>query len=501
MHDDSQPRVSSDSLDGVAPFDAHAIAAYAGDHVSVYDYIDEHIHDHVDQLRAWVQQPSISALDEGITEMAELVRSDLVELGFHETEIVPTSGHPGVWGYYDAGAEKTLLVYLMYDVQPADEEGWSAEPFEASLVDNELGTVMMGRGVIDAKGPERAFLNAVESIIAVDGTLPVNLMVTAEGEEELGSPHYPELIDRFESRLRSCEAAIFPFTSQNSQGIVNLVLGVKGILYLEIEARGGSGRGPQYREIGGSLKVLVDSPAWRLVQALASLVSMDGNVVQIPGFDEAIRPPTDEELRLAAGMVAGWTEREQVVTSQAEVQRGSNDVDGVALLMRHLFDSPFNIDGIWAGWTGPGTKTVVPSVATAKVDVRLVPDQRPEDVLELVRSHFTELGFGDLEIRVLAAYPPAQVSVEAPIVKSMISVFNKYGHVPTVPPRTAGSAPLYVFTERLGLPILHGGLGHGGGAHASDEYMVIHPPPGHAIAGLAEVEKSYVDLLYAFGES
>ena len=122
--------------------------------------------------------------------MAEMVRKDLLALGFKEAELVPTSGHPGVWGYYDAGAEKTLAVYMMYDVQPVEPTGWSVNAFDGALVDRPLGKVLMARGATNQKAPERAFLNALEAIIKTQGKLPVNLMVVAEGEEELGSPHF-----------------------------------------------------------------------------------------------------------------------------------------------------------------------------------------------------------------------------------------------------------------------------------------------------------------------
>ena len=150
--------------------------AYAGRHERAYAYIDAHLPEHLENLRRWVRQPSVSAQGRGIQEMAALLRDDLQRLGFKEAEVVPTAGHPGVWGYYDAGAPRTLAIYLMYDVQP-EETGWSVPAFEGALVDNQHGRVLMARGATNQKGPERAFLNALEAIIATEGKLPVNLMV------------------------------------------------------------------------------------------------------------------------------------------------------------------------------------------------------------------------------------------------------------------------------------------------------------------------------------
>jgi acetylornithine deacetylase/succinyl-diaminopimelate desuccinylase-like protein len=492
----SQPRFT---LSTDQAFDPSTVAAYPGDHAEIYAYVDAHRDQHVGHLQRWLRQPSISAQNVGIAEMAELVRSDLEALGFAETAVVPTSGHPGVWGYYDAGAEQTLLVYMMYDVQPVDPEDWKSPPFAAELVDEPgLGKVVMARGATNQKGPERAFLNAVESILAVEGTLPVNLMVLAEGEEELGSPHYPELVDRYEARLQEVDGVFFPFNSQSTRGEISLSLGVKGILYFELEARGGKWGGPQSAEIHGSYKAIVDSPALRLVQAIASMTTPDGNTILIEGYGDDVRAPTLEEERLINGVAARWSggqDRELL-----GVERWIDGVEGREAVLRYLYDITLNVDGIWSGYTGEGVKTILPHVATAKMDSRLPPDVDPDEALAKIRAHLDAHGFSDLELRKLSGYPAAQTSVDAPLVQAAMSVFAKWGKIAEVWPRLAGSAPFYQFTERLGKPLVFNGLGHGSGAHAPNEYMVIEPEEGAGIAGLAEIEKGYVDLLYALAE-
>ncbi len=475
-------------------YDASRIPAYRGDHQAIYRHIDANLDRHLAEIQRWLRQPSISAQNVGISDMAEMLRNDLRVLGFHEAEVVPTSGHPGVWGYYDAGAERTLLVYMMYDVQPV-EKNWRVPPFAAELVDTEHGQVVMARGATNQKGPERAFLNALSSILAVEGTLPVNLMVLAEGEEELGSPHYHELVDRFEERLRSADGVFFPFNSQDPWGDIGMSLGVKGILYLEMESRGGPHGGPTRAEIHGSNKATVDAPAWRLVQALATLTSHDGNTIVVPGYYDGIRPPTLEEQRLINAMAALAVEDRQ--RAALGVERFIDDLAGRDLIVRHLYHPTLNINGMWSGYTGEGVKTILPHVATAKVDSRLPPHLSPDTALAKIRRHLDENGFADIEIRKLSGYPASQTSVEAPLVQAAISVFRKYGVTPRISPRLAGSAPFYQFTERLGLPLVFAGLGHGSGAHAPDEYMVIRPREGSRVAGLSEIEKGYVDLLFA----
>jgi acetylornithine deacetylase/succinyl-diaminopimelate desuccinylase-like protein len=492
----TRPDFSFESNDS---FDPSEVPAYEGSHEETYRFIDEHIDEHVANLQRWVRQPSISAQDIGIQQMAELVRDDMLKMGFSEAEIVPTSGHPGVWGYYDAGAEKTLLLYLMYDVQPVDPEDWRTPPFDGDLLEHKLGTVLMARGATNQKGPERALFNAIESIIATTGTLPVNLMVTAEGEEELGSPHYPEIVSLYEERLKTADGVLFPFNSQSTSGKVMMNLGVKGIIYFEMEARGGPQGGPVKNEIHGSYKAVVDAPAWRLVQALSTLTSADGNTILVPGYYDGIRAPTVEEQRLINGMLVDWDDEQMM--SALGVERWIDGRTGKETILDYLYLPTLNIDGIWGGYAGPGTKTILPHKVTAKVDSRLPMGLNHETALAKIRQHLNDEGFGDIDITLLGGYPPAQTSVSSPLVQATIGVFRKRGFELAVRPRVAGSAPFYQFTERLKLPMVFAGVGHGSGAHGPNEYMVIKPAPDSKIAGLAEVEKFYVDVLYALADS
>jgi acetylornithine deacetylase/succinyl-diaminopimelate desuccinylase-like protein len=480
-------------------FDAGGIPAYSGRHEEVYRHIEANIQAHLAELQRWVRQPSVSAQNRGIAEMAKLLAQDLTALGFKEVAIVPTSGHPGVFGFYDAGAPRTLLIYMMYDVQP-EETGWQVPAFGGEVKETPLGRVLMARGATNQKGPERAFLNALDSILKTQGKLPVNLLVAAEGEEELGSPNYPQVIEKYETRLRKADGVFFPLNAQDPTGAVSLPLGVKGIVSMELEAAGGPQGGPTRAEIHSSLKAIVDAPAWRLTQALASLVGPDGNTILVPGYYDAIRQPLDEEQRLVNGLVRSSSpEREEAMRKGLGVQRFIDGLAGRDLLGRLLFTTTININGMWTGYTGEGMKTILPHVARARLDSRLVPNQTPDAQFDLISKHLTARGFSDVKVKKISGYPPAQTSVETPIVRAAISVFNKHGVTPSVAPRLAGSAPYYIFTDRLKLPVVMGGMGHGSGAHAPDEFIVIEPRTGSKVAGLAQIEKWYVDFLYAFG--
>lgn len=476
-------------------YDLDAVEPYELDHAAIYAHIDANLDAHLSAIQRWLRQPSISAQDVGIDEMAAMLRDDLLALGFAEAELVPTDGHPGVWGYYDAGAEKTLVVYLMYDVQPVEPDDWESPPFAAELVDHELGKVLMARGATNQKGPERAFLNALQSIIAVTGTLPVNIMVAAEGEEELGSPHYAQIIDRYEARLKTADGALFPFNSQRPDGNISVILGVKGILYFEMSATGGAWGGPSTAEIHGSYKAIVDSPVWRLVKALDSLTTADGNTIRVPGYYEGIEPPTAEESRL---INAGIEQHDDLQMQELlGVSRWIDGLQGTEAMIELLYQPTLNIDGIWGGYTGEGVKTILPHRATAKLDSRLPRGLDPDEALAKIQSYLDDNGFKDIHLEKLSAYPAAQTSVEAPAVQAALAVFKKYASDVAVQPRIAGSAPFYQFTERLSLPLVPAGLGFGTGAHAPNEIMLIEPAEGVAAVGLADIEKAYVDFVYA----
>jgi len=476
-------------------FDAGHIPAYTGDHEKIYADIDRNLEQHIANLQRWVRQPSISAQNNGITEMSELLRDDLLAIGFAEAELVPTDGHPGVFGFYDAGAEKTLVIYMMYDVQPVNPEDWQVPPFAGEIVETDLGMALMARGATNQKGPERALLNALESTISATGGLPVNLMVLAEGEEELGSPHIRQIVEKYKDRLMAADGVFFPFNSQDRAGDIRMLLGVKGIIYMEMEARGGPQGGPVHHEIHGSLKGYIDSPVWRLVQALASMTTPDGNTILIDGYYDRVQAPPEQDMPLINKMLASTDEAKAMETLGIE-----RWIDGESMReaqMDYLYNPTLNIDGIWAGYTGEGTKTILPHMATAKVDSRLPPGLEPKAMMALIRKHLDKHGFDDITIREMSGYPASQTSLDSGLVQSAISVFNKYGEPPSVEPRIGGSAPFYVFTDILKLPFVFTGIGYGNGAHAPDEIMLIHPKPGSKIAGLDQIEKAYVDMLYA----
>lgn len=465
----------------------------------IHAYIDDHLDQHVGKIQEFLRQPSVSSWNLGIKECAGMLRDYFKQLGCQEANLVATDGNPGVWAWYDAGAKKTVSRYFMYDTQPYNEKEWSSPPLAAQVVPMApFKSVVMARGAINSKGPLRAFLNALEAIIAVEGKLPVNLMFTCDGEEEQGSPHFHQVLEPYRARLATCQAHLNPGPSQNREGQISMSLGNKGICYFELEASGKRwGRGPQRMPIHSSRKAILDSPVWRLVDALKTMYDQSTNRILVDGYYDAIAPPTEEEEMLVATLIQKFKDR--AFGSERENMkawmRDWSDEEAI----RHLtFDTTLNIDGIWGGYTGPGVATILPEKAACKIDSRLVPNQVVKDQAALVRRHLDQHGFSDIEMRILAGGDEwSRTSVKKPAVQAVLSVYKKYGIEPAIWPRSAGSSPEAQYTRPpLNLPAVSGGLGHGGRAHAVDEYFVIEG--NDKVAGLADCEKSMVDILYAY---
>ena len=464
----------------------------------IHKYIEEHKDEHIRKIQEFLRQPSVSSWNMGIQECAEMLRGYFKQLGCKEAELVKTDGFPGVWAYYDSGAKKTISHYMMYDTQPFNEKDWSSPPLSANLVPMPpFERVIIARGAINSKGPLRALLNALESVIAIEGKLPVNVMFTCDGEEEQGSPHFHQVLAPYRERLRTCSAHLDLGPEQNREGHVNMTLGSKGIAYVELECHGQRwGRGPQKFPIHSSRKAILDSPVWRLLQALDSMFDASTNRILIDGYYDPIVPPTEEEEMLVTTLIGKYGGK--VFASEKEnAKRWMKDwTDAEAI--RHLtFDTSLNIDGIWAGYTGPGTATILPEKAAAKLDSRLVPNQSIDDAIGMIRRHLDKHGFSDIEMRKLGGGDEwSRTSVKAPVVQAVLSVYKAYGIEPAIWPRAAGSSPQAQYTRApLNLAAAGGGLGHGGRAHSVDEYFVIDG--NDRVRGLADCEKSMVDILYA----
>jgi len=455
---------------------------------------DESVH----RLQRWIQLPSIAAEKRNVEEGCDMMMQLVTDAGFSGVTKIPTDGKPGVFATLDAGAPRTLGLYFMYDVKQADPAEWSSPPFEAALVDKPgLGKVVMGRGAVNQKGPEASFLAALHALHGAGKKLPVNLVFVAEGEEEIGSPHFPQIVHKPEvlAALRKCDGVFMPNAAQGLDGAVTLTMGAKGVVELELVSSGEKwGRGPA-KDIHSSNKARVDSPAWHLVLALATLVSPDGNTPAIPNYTDKVRPISDSEKQMVA--TAARRLNENVAKQQLGVKVWVHDVDWQQALEMLVANPTVNIEGLVGGYTGPGGKTILPHKAVAKMDLRLVPDMTAAGALAALKAHLKNKGFGDIEVNMTGGYDPTSTPLDSHLIQEQIAVYKASGIDPILLPRNAGSWPGYVFTgDPLRLPAGHFGLGHGNGAHAPDEYYVIDSA-NPKVQGIDGAVRSYVEYLYA----
>jgi len=450
------------------------------------------------RLQQWIALPSIAAENRNYPQGPQYMAQLAWDAGFTGVEILPTSGKPGVFGRIDAGARTTLGIYFMYDVKQFVPEEWSSAPLEARLVHKEgLGTVCVGRGAVNQKGPQNSFLSALMAFKAAGRKLPVNLVLVCEGEEEIGSPHFQEVImtPRVMAELKKCAGVFMPEAGQDRDGGVQVSLGGKGVIELELISTGEKwGRGPAH-DVHSSLEAQVDSPTWHLVQALNTLIEKDGHTPAVEGFFEKARPLSAAQLQMVKEHAAKTSE--STVKQTLGVQHWVHDKDWVDSLVLLESQPTINIEGLVAGYTGPGGKTVLPHRAVAKIDMRLVPDMTTTDTLAKLKGHLAKHGFADLEVNMSGGYNPTQTDPGSRLIQTQLATYRKLGVDPQLWPRSAGSWPGFVFTDPpLTLAAGHFGLGHGSGAHAPDEYYVIESS-NPKVQGLDGAVGSFVEYLYA----
>jgi acetylornithine deacetylase/succinyl-diaminopimelate desuccinylase-like protein len=468
----------------------------ADDRARVYAEIEKRHGEAVARLQDWVRNPSIAAENRGMETGCAQMISLAKDAGFQTAVRMPTSGHPGVFATLDAGALRTVGVYFMYDVKQADPAEWSSPPFEARIVDKPgFGRALVGRGAVNQKGPESAFLAALHAFRGAGVKLPVNLVLVAEGEEEIGSPHIREIAHKPEvlAALGKTMGVFMPGSGQDPDGSVTVSLGAKGVVECELVSSGAKwGRGPS-RDVHSANRARLDSPAFHLVQALATLVNADGDPA-IDGLTAAVKPPTPRQKAMLDAAAARLDEA--TAKKMLGASHWIHDASWRESLERLAFSPTVNIEGLVGGYIGPGGKTMLPNKAVAKLDLRLVPDMTFDGAIADLKAHLVKRGFGDIEVNVSGGYGPTETSADAPLIRAQLAAYRRAGLDPLLWVRNAGSYPGYVFTgEPLKLPSGHHGLGHGSGAHAPDEYVVIEST-NPKVQGFDGAARSFVDYLY-----
>lgn len=461
-------------------------------------YLEAHLDRHLSRLQSFLRQPSVSVDGEGVEACAGLFVELLRDAGFPEAELIPTSGYPGVWAAYDAGSPITMVVYGMFDVRRATAHGWRVPPFSAEIVEvPPFDRVVMARGARAVKGPLGVWLSAVEACRAVLGRPPVNLLLVAEGDEILGSPHYQEMIDLYRDRIGTAQMCWTPGASQDASGAAHLTMGYKGLIYITFRASGVRwGRGPKTAAIHGMAKSVVDSPAWRLVHALSVLTAPDGNSVRVAGFDLPATPTPDElrEVDALRARFSGTPWQRVLPGVQGADVPAAGDRSEDEVYQQFFFGPSMNLNGLRSGYVGPGTLTfTLPELAEAVMDIRVPRQWDVREVLRAIRARLDSEGFDDIEMDVSGAYNGSSLERGAPLLRAAEDLFAAHGVEVVRWPVTGGGGPWSLFATEFGVPILRDvGLGHGR-ASAVDEFLVVDG--AGKIGGMAEMALSHVEFM------
>ncbi len=425
---------------------------------ALYRHIDSHEQEYVEDLARLCRQPSISAQCVGLEEMAELCARMMEAYGLKTQLWSVPGGPPVVYGECTGRSATTLLVYHHYDVQPPEPlELWDSPPFEPAVREGKL----YGRGAVDNKGALMTRLAAVKAYRDLYGELPISVKFFVEGEEEVGSPHLEPLLAAHRDPLAADACLWSGEVSREHQPVVTL--GLKGLLYVELEARGAN------QDLISSRGTSVPNPAWRLIWALGSLKDADENVL-IEGFAEQVRSPTEADLEALRRLPADEEQEKEGLGIPGFLL----GLSGLDLRVRDLFSPSCTVCGLWAGYTGSGAKTVLPSVARAKVDFRLVPDMEPGDVLQKLRRHLDRHGFGDVSITPLGDGKRAwRTPVEDPFVQVVVEAGREASErEPIVMPMMNASGNMSLFGRYLGVPIAMIGIRYPDSRiHAPNEHV------------------------------
>ena len=420
-------------------------------------YLERNLDKNLEELSRYVAQPSVSAQNLGLDECATLVKEMLEKRGF-KAEIMSTDGAPVVFAERKGKSDKTLLIYNHYDVQPPEPlELWESPPFEPEIRNGK----MYGRGVSDDKSHLTSRLFAIDAILDEEGELPCNIKFIIEGEEETASVHLHEFVTNNMDKLKA-DACIWEFGGVDHRDKPMQYLGLRGICYVELSVE--SLGTDVHSGLGGSI---FPNAAWRLVWALNSLKGVDERIL-IPGFYDDVKAPSARDRELMENL-PDVAEEYKTRYGVKEFIKGLKG--GIDLKVEEVFTPTCTICGLNSGYQGPGSKTVQPAKASAKVDFRLVPDQKPADILKKLRAHLDAQGFSDVEITFLGGEPAARTDPDDPFIKMVVDTSTEiYGVPMEIVPMVGGSGPSYPFVHDLGLPVATMGLGYPDTkAHAPNE--------------------------------
>jgi acetylornithine deacetylase/succinyl-diaminopimelate desuccinylase-like protein len=416
------------------------------------NYFDQHRDAFLQGLESFLRIPSISTLPEhkaDVDAAARWVAAELESAGLENVRVIEGEGHPLVYGdWLHAPGKPTLLCYGHYDVQPVEPlEEWITPPFEPHIRDGNI----YARGAADDKGQTYILIKAVEGLLRTHSRLPVNVRFLIEGEEEVSGEHIAGYVASHAQSLQA-DAAVICDTEMFAPDLPTLCVGLRGIVYTELHVQGA--RQDLHSGVyGGAAPNAVEAVA----QIVAALKDREGRV-RIPGFYDRVRPPSDQERD-------AWNRLPFHEDTYRETEVGSTALTGepgIPVLERTWARPTFEVHGIRGGFVGEGGKTVIPAKAVAKISMRLVPDQQPEEVAEQFRAAVAESCPPGVtaEVKVLSGAPPSVVDPGSPFIRASAEAMRQVFGKETVYIRSGGSIPIVgLFQEHLDIPSVMMGFG------------------------------------------
>ena len=442
---------------------------------NIVDFINTNRDRYIEELKAYLAIPSISALPEHAKDVracAEWTVAEMTRIGLQQVRLIETPGHPVVYGEW-LGAEgaPTILFYGHYDVQPVDPlELWESPPFEATVRDGEL----YARGSADDKGQVFMHFKAIEAHLKKNGKLPVNMKIILEGEEEVGSSHLDDFVREHKSEL-AADVVVISDSPMFDRGVPSICYGLRGLAYFQIDLRG-----TKSDLHSGSFGGAVANPAMVLAQVLAQMKDRGGRI-KIPGFYDDVRELREEER--AEFKKLPFSETRYRKDLGAPKLFGES---GYTTLERVWARPTFEVNGLLAGFTGDGAKTVIPALSMAKISMRLVPDQDPDKIAGLFEDYVRKVAPKTVELKVTRMHggKPWMTEFDNPYVQAAGRAIEKgFGKAPVFN-REGGSIPVVAtFQEILGLPAVLFGIGlPDENAHAPNERLDLGNFHGGVIA-------------------
>jgi acetylornithine deacetylase/succinyl-diaminopimelate desuccinylase-like protein len=455
----------------------------------IYDRIDQNIEKHIKRVQEFLRQPSVASQDYGMRECANLFLKYIEKLGFQDIELVETDRHPVACGRYDSGSDTTLIIHGMYDTAPIrDENKWISPPFDAKVkyIEN-IGDCIIAPGAL-RKSPNATFVNALEAILDVKGTLPVNIVFNVEGEHGLMSPNYPQFYEKYKNKIKNADAVYWPMLSQNLDGKISVLLGHKGMMGFQLICDAKKwGRGPLERPLHNADAGIVDNTTWRLMDALGTMTSRAGKDIIIDNYMDDVRKLSQKDLELMNNLVEKFDTNN--LKEEWKIKTFADDLEGAELLKKHLFSPVFCIGNIHGGAPRPAPYPV----SKVNVHIRLVPDQSVDGILQKVRNHLDSRGYEEIQILPQYGVPWIKTEFNDPLVSASVESYEEFNCLYEVVPNGTKTPPTGVYN----LPYMDGGIGYG--RRGINELMLKDSTD--KVAGIADCEKYFVSFLYNYSKA